>query len=49
MLLQLRHMEDIVDLLEAALEVKYIGCLPHTLQHLNSLINLALSFLVPAK
>ena len=33
MLLQLRHMEDIMDLLEPALEVKSIGRLPYALQH----------------
>ena len=31
--LQLRHMEDIVDVFEPALDVKSIGCLSYTLQH----------------
>ena len=30
-LLQLRHVEDIVDLVEPASEVKSIGCLPYVL------------------
>ena len=33
MLLQLRHVEDIVDLLEPALDVKFVGCLSYALQH----------------
>ena len=33
MVLQLRHVEDIVDLFEPALEVKSVGCLPYVLQH----------------
>ena len=33
MFLQLRHMEDIVDLLEPALKVKSVGCLPYALQY----------------
>ena len=33
MLLQLRYMEDVVDLLEPALEVKSIGRLAYALYH----------------
>ena len=33
MLLQMRYVENIVDLLEPALEVKSIGHLPYQLQH----------------
>ena len=33
MLIQLRHVEDIVDRLEPALEVKSVGYLPNVLQY----------------
>ena len=48
-LLQLGHMEDVVDLLEPTLEVKSICILPMHSITLNGPTYLALSFLVPKK